>query len=395
MQKFVSHGIYQSMSGLSENQSFMVLNALPHIGPCTAKKLLVHFRGDARRIFSATNDQLQAVSGIDHQVIDCIRNYFKYFDLQHEEKTLSTLRGRFLHINHNDYPILLKEIHDSPIGLYAIGEVDNGARNIAIVGSRTNTLYGLETARMLAMELARRKFCIVSGMARGIDTAAHEGALAANGKTIAILGNGIDVIYPSGNATLYKRIAEKGAIISEFTLGRHADKQTFPVRNRLIAGLCHAVIIVESDKFGGSMITAKFAIEYGRHVFAVPGRIDQPSSSGCLALIKEGATMLTCVDDIFEDLPYLDDSPKQSILSLSSPENKDLNPPMPQISCPMERKVYEILLREKSVPIDTVIALSELPANRVMHTLQMLEIRGLAFKRYDGMFEISKNIRRQ
>ncbi|MDR2776847.1 MAG: DNA-processing protein DprA [Puniceicoccales bacterium] len=379
------------MSGLSENQSFMVLNALPHIGPCTAKKLLAHFRGDARRVFSATNNQLQEVSGLDHQAIDCIRNHSKYFDLQHEEKSLLALRGRFLHINHNDYPILLKEIHDAPIGLYAIGEINNEMRNIAIVGSRTNTLYGLETARMLAMELARRKFCIVSGMARGIDTAAHEGALAAKGKTIAILGNGIDIIYPIENATLYKRIAEKGGIISEFTLGRHADKQTFPIRNRLIAGLCHAVIIVESDKFGGSMITAKFATEYGRHVFAIPGRIDQPTSSGCLALIKEGATMLTCVDDIFEDLPYLDDLPKQVVLSLSSPENKDLNAPISQISCPMERKIYEILLREKSAPIDAVITLSELPANKVMHTLQMLEIRGLAFKRYDGMFEISKN----
>jgi DNA processing protein len=380
------------MSGLSENQSFMVLNALPHIGPCTAKKLLVHFRGDARRIFSATNDQLQAISNIDSQIIDCIRNYSKYFDLQREEESLLALRGRFLHANHNDYPTLLKEIHDAPIGLYAIGEINNGTKNIAIVGSRTNTLYGLETARMLAMGLARRKFCIVSGMARGIDTAAHEGALAANGKTIAILGNGIDIIYPIENAILYKRIAEKGAIISEFTLGRHADKQTFPIRNRLIAGLCHAVIIVESDKFGGSMITAKFATEYGRHVFAVPGRIDQPSSSGCLALIKEGATMLTCVDDIFEDLPYLDDSPKQTMLSFSPSENKNSDIPMPQISCPMERKIYEILWREKSVPIDTVITLSELPANKVMHTLQMLEIRGLAFKRYDGMFEISKNI---
>jgi DNA processing protein len=380
------------MLGLSENQSFMVLHALPHIGPCTAKKLLVHFRGDARRIFSATNDQLQAIPGLDHQVVDCILNYSKYIDLQSEEQSLLALRGRFLHINHDNYPTLLKKIPDAPMGLYAIGEIDNGMKNIAIVGSRTNTLYGLETARMIAMELARRKFCIVSRMARGIDTAAHEGALAANGKTIAILGNGIDVIYPAENATLYRRIAEKGAIISEFTLGRHADKQTFPIRNRLIAGSCHAVIVVESDKFGGSMITAKFATEYGRHVFAVPGRIDQPSSSGCLTLIKEGATLLTCIEDIFEDLPYLNDSPKQTVLPLASSENENLNIPTQQISCPMERKIYEILLREKSVPVDTVIALSELPTNRVIHRLQMLEIRGLASKRYDGTFEISKNI---
>jgi DNA processing protein len=381
------------MLGLSENQSFMVLNALPHIGPCTAKKLLAHFRGDAQRIFSATSNQLQEVPNIDHQVVDSILNHSKYFDLRCEEKSLLALRGSFLHINHDNYPVLLKEIHDAPIGIYTIGEIDNGMKNIAIVGSRTNTLYGLETARMLAMELARRKFCIVSGMARGIDTAAHEGALAVNGKTIAILGNGIDIIYPTENATLYKRISEKGTIISEFTLGRRADKQTFPIRNRLIAGLCHAVIIVESDKFGGSMITAKFATEYGRHVFAVPGRIDQPTSLGCLALIKEGATMLTCVNDIFEDLPYLDDSPKQTTLSFMSSEDESIKIQTLQISCPIERKVYEILLRTKSASMDTVITLSELPASRVMHTLQMLEIRGLVSKRYDGLFEITKNTR--
>jgi DNA processing protein len=317
-------------------------------------------------------------------------NHWRYFDLRREENELAALRGRFLNVNCDGYPTLLREIPDAPIGVYTIGKISNFSKNIAIVGSRTTTLYGLETARMLAMELARRGFCIVSGMARGIDTFAHEGALAAGGQTIAVLGNGIDIVYPVENATLYRRISERGAIISEFTLGRRADRQSFPIRNRLIAGLCHAVIVVESDKFGGSMITARFATEYGRHVFAVPGRIDQPSSAGCLALIKDGATMLTCVDDIFADLPYLDDTPKQQVLRISVDGEYVQSIKMPEIACPIERRIYEILLREKSAAIDSVVAISELPANRVVNSLQMLEMRGLAKRRYDGLFEIRK-----
>ncbi|MDR1433476.1 MAG: DNA-processing protein DprA [Puniceicoccales bacterium] len=375
--------------GLTENQAFMVLNALPNIGPCTVKKLLVHFQGDARRIFSATAAQLESALNLDGQTIGCIVNYSKYFDLEKEERALAALRGRFFSANDGDYPTLLREIPDAPTGLYTIGEIDNRDKNIAIVGSRTTTLYGLEVARMLAMELARRGFCIVSGMARGIDAAAHEGALAAKGKTMAVLGNGVDVVYPGENAALYRRILSNGAVISEFTLGRRADRQTFPIRNRLIAGLCHAVIIVESDKFGGSMITAKFAVEYGRHVFAVPGRIDQSSSAGCLALIKEGATVLTCVDDIFEDIPYLSGIPKQETLVNFA---GNFVPPvqMPSLPCPIEKKVYEILLSEKSAGIDALVSISELPASKVLNSLQMLEVRGLASRRYDGRFEAKK-----
>jgi DNA processing protein len=382
---------------LSENQALMVLNALPDVGPCSARRLISHFRGDVRRIFSATAEQLRNIPKIDRLAADRIVNYRSFFDLAQEEEAITSLRGDFFGITHPNYPILLREIYDAPVGIYAIGKFDNFTRNIAIVGSRTNTLYGLETARMLAIELSKRGFCIVSGMARGIDTAAHEGALAAKGKTIAVLGNGIDIIYPSENAALYRRIAENGALISEFTLGRKADKQAFPIRNRLIAGLCHAVIIVESDRFGGSMITAKFANDYGRHVFAVPGRIDQPSSSGCLSLIREGATMLTSIDDIFDDLPYLDlDSEQITMFTDVGSGNRFFTNKLPrtsEISCPMERKIYEVLIGEKSATLDSITLLSELPLHTALHALQMLELRGLAQKRYDGRFEVKASVR--
>jgi DNA processing protein len=373
------------MSKLSENQAAMILNALPHIGPCTAKKLLSHFQGDIRRIFSATFQQLKEIPCISPLGIESIINHGQFFDLEREEKMLSQLRGQFFSATHDSYPTLLREIYDSPVGIYAIGEIDNFAKNISIVGSRTSTFYGLETARKLAMELAKRGFCIISGMARGIDAAAHEGALSVDGKTIAVLGNGIDIIYPQENAAMYGKISKMGAIISEFPLGRYADRQTFPIRNRLIAGLSHAVIIVESSKFGGSMITARYAGEYGRHVFAVPGRIDQQTSGGCLSLIKEGATMLTCIEDIFEDLPYLDNSPKQEILPLDELQTS-------KFSCPIEQKICEILVKERALPLDVIVTLSELSPDRAMHALQMMEMRGFARRRYDGTFEVGEKI---
>lgn len=204
------------------------------------------------------------------------------------------------------YPRLLKEIHDPPIGLYRRGRHEFGQPCIAIVGSRRTTLYGQGIAKKLGAELARLGFCVVSGLARGIDTAAHEGALSVGGKTAAVLGTGIDLIYPPENLALYRQIEETGAILSEFPFTRRADRQSFAMRNRIVAGMCDGVVVVETDVSGGSMITAKFAGEQGRLVFAVPGRIDQPTSAGCHQLIRDGATLLTSVDDILAELNYLD-----------------------------------------------------------------------------------------
>ena len=192
------------------------------------------------------------------------------------------------------YPRLLKEIHDPPIGLYRKGVYDFAQPCVAIVGSRRTTLYGQSVAKKLAADLARLGFCIVSGLARGIDTAAHEGALSVGGKTAAVLGCGIDIVYPPENLALYRRIEAEGAILSEFPFGRRADRQSFPMRNRVVAGIAEAVVVVETDVSGGSMITARFAGEQGRLIFAVPGRIDQNTSAGCHQLIRDGATLLTC-----------------------------------------------------------------------------------------------------
>ena len=373
------------MCHYSSDDAIMILNALPKFGPIKIQKLIEYFHNDITKIFDNT-----FTSSLSHilskQDIEVLLHHKKFFDKNSEDKKLTALRGHFISILNDQYPELLKKIPDAPAGLYYVGKLKDHSKNIAIVGSRSNTIYGLKIARKLAMELSIRGFSIVSGMARGIDAAAHEGAIAANGHTIAVLGNGLDIIYPQEHSDLYRKITEHGAIISEFPLGRRPDKQTFPIRNRIIAGLCHAVIVVESDNHGGSMITARMAGEYGRHVFAVPGRIDDISSIGCLSLIKDGATMLTSIDDIFEELPYLDSTPQQTMLNFDIPTTQQQT----TIVCPIEKCIYEIINNNGTISVDNIIASSGMPTIKVLQSLQMLEIRKLIKKRYDGLFEIIK-----
>ena len=261
-----------------EDPSWMILNALPNIGPIALKRLIAHFGPDPARIFEASRMELMKVEGIGDNLSEVITNWRSYFDLDNELRNLSRYRGRFVPCKAEEYPPLLKEIYDPPIGLYFLGDYNPGLKTIAIVGSRRSTLYGLKVAKQLAIELARLGFCVVSGMARGADSAAHEGALSVGGKTVAVLGCGPDIVYPPENKDLYNRIRESGAVVSEFSFGKQADKTTFPRRNRIVSGMAQAIIVVETSSNGGSMITARMAGEQGRHIFAVPGRIDQASS---------------------------------------------------------------------------------------------------------------------
>lgn len=290
---------------LSRSQALLVLNALPHLGPITANRLLEACGGDPVAVLLADPAALRAVRGVGPVIADTLAAWKTHVDLAAEERGLRERGAAFLPAEDVSYPPLLREIHDPPIGLYCRGRFAPATTCVAIVGSRRTTQYGLATARRLGGELARRGFCVVSGLARGIDTAAHEGALEAGGRTAAVLGTGIDLVYPPENRALTERIAREGALLSEFRLGRPADRQSFAMRNRIVAGMSAAIVVVESDIDGGSMITARFAAEQGRVVLAVPGRIDQPTSAGCHQLIRDGAVLLTSVEDVVDELSYL------------------------------------------------------------------------------------------
>jgi DNA processing protein len=290
---------------LTERQALLVLNALPRIGPIALSRLLEAFGGDPRAVLASDARRLERVKGIDPGLSRTIRGWRGHFDPVREEASIAAGGMDVLIRSDGAYPAPLREIHDPPPVLYRRGGYGFDATAIAVVGSRRPTPYGLGVARSLAAELARRGCCVVSGLARGIDTAAHEGALEAGGRTVAVLGGGLGAVYPPENLPLALRIAGSGAVVSEYPLGRRPDRQTFPRRNRIVAGMSAAVIVVESGLDGGAMITARLAGDQGRLVFAVPGRIGEPSSEGCHQLIRDGATLLTGIADVWQELDSL------------------------------------------------------------------------------------------
>ena len=362
----------------------MVLNDLPNIGPITLNRLLAEFDGDPCAILSADKRRLESVRGVGPETSAALLAWRTHFDLPREEERLAKAGAVFITTRDEGYPKMLKEIHDPPIGLYRKGPYLFEQPCIAIVGSRRTTLYGQAVAKRLGAELARLGFCVVSGLARGIDTAAHEGALSVGGKTAAVLGTGIDIIYPSENLGLYRQIAETGAVLSEFPFGRKADKQSFAMRNRIVSGISEAVVVVESDVSGGAMITARFAGEQGRLIFAVPGRIDQATSKGCHQLIRDGATLLTGVDDILSELNYLDGLRPQVIKA--DGESSVLEQLLPALD-ESEQRVLAAFAGGATLGIDAVAAQTGLASSEISATLMMLELKKRVAKRADGTFE--------
>ncbi len=365
---------------LTPRQALLVLNALPHIGPVTLNRLLDEFDGDPCRVLSADTRRLESFRGVGPKIASAMRSWETLFDLTKEEERIAAAHASFVTGPDSDYPPLLREIHDPPIGLYRLGGFTFDRPCIAIVGSRRTTLYGQTIAKSLGAELARLGFCVVSGLARGVDTAAHEGALSVAGATVAVLGNGVDIVYPPENLDLYRRIAATGAVVSEFPFGRRADKNSFAMRNRIISGMCKGVIVVESDVDGGSMITARFAGEQGRAIFAVPGRIDQATSRGCHQLIRDGATLVTGVHDVLEELNYLTE-----LMPKTPAPSTDANcvPELPDD----ERGVFERLGGGELLSPDSLAEQLGLSASSVSATLMLLELKGLVVRRADGTYE--------
>lgn len=368
----------------TERQAFLVLNALPNIGPVTLNRILTEVGGDPRDVFTAGRRRLETVKGVGPIISATIEDWRAHFDLAREEERMARGGAEFLIPRDPDYPCLLKEIHDPPIGLYRRGKYTFDRPAVAIVGSRRTTLYGQAVAKSFGSELARLGFCVVSGLARGIDTAAHEGALAAGGRTAAVVGTGIDIIYPPENLDLSRRIEVEGAILSEFPFTRCADRQSFAMRNRIVAGMCEATIVVESDVDGGAMITARFAGELGRLIFAVPGRIDQKTSAGCHQLIRDGATLMTAVDDLLSELSYLDGLRPGPVAAKPAPV---ASPRVGALSAE-EARVIATFRGGAILTPDAIATATGLGAAMLSATLMMLELKRVVAKRADGAFEL-------
>ena len=340
------------------------LKTVPGVGNRLFLNLIQHL-GEPERVFSASKRELLQVEGVNDRLASVIQGYKIPRQVQ-EDLTLTQKNGvRIITFSDPDYPTLLRHIHDPPPVLYVRGTVHPDSLNIAIVGSRNATTYGRTVTERLSEGLARRGFTVVSGMARGIDAAAHTGTLTARGKTIAVLGCGLGTVYPAENKSLFYRIAERGAVISEFPFLTPPEAHNFPVRNRIISGLSLGTVIVEATHRSGSLITARLAAEQGREVFAVPGSITSFKSMGTHRLIKEGAKLVEHVDDIVQELNILQPRPSVAIRE------------KPTISLTPEEKKIIDELSPYPVHIDKLVRHLSLSAARVSSLLLQLELKGL------------------
>lgn len=344
-----------------EHYYWFALKSVPQVGNVTFLRLMSHF-GTPRRALEATAAELSQVKGVSAAARESLMHHDWRPCADRECERLANCGATVVDILSERYPKPLMEIPDPPPLLYVKGELLGSEPAVAIVGSRRATQYGLCTATRLARDLARCRVTVVSGMARGIDTAAHWGAVKAEGRSIAVLGCGVEVIYPPENAALFEAVSEKGALVSEFPLGTEPLAENFPRRNRIISALSRGVVVVEAGEKSGSLITARYALEQGREVFAVPGNVTCDGSRGANGLIKEGAKLVERVEDILEEL------------SLPGPDPEQPAPPAFALT-PQEAELYMLICRGP-LQIDDIIVKSALSAGEVSATLLSLELKG-------------------
>jgi len=352
---------------MTSTEACIALNMLPTVGPVRLRKLLEVF-GTPERVLSAKRRELRAVEGIGGEVADQIAAWESTVDLPAELNRIRDFGATVITQDLPSYPRSLREIHAPPIVLYVWGEIqerDNHA--IGIIGARQTTHYGSESAKKLAYQIAYAGLSVISGLARGIDTAAHQGALAAKGRTIAVIGAGLLEIYPPENRGLAEKIMANGAAVSEFSMEIKPDRQTFPMRNRIISGWSHGILVVEAGLNSGALITASQAIEQGRSVYAVPGHINAPSAMGSNRLIQQGAKLVMSASDILEDL--------QILLPETKPSPEAAVRPLPTLS-EDERRVYDAIDSSETA-IDQIAATCDLPSAIVSSTLLRLELKRL------------------
>lgn len=346
------------------------LKSVPGIGNHTFKRLFDHFSSPAN-VLQSSYDELLQVDGMTRRLASAIKKH-KPPDRIRKELDDTIQRGyRIITMSDSEYPPLLLQIPDPPPFLYVYGSLDTSTGCVAVVGSRNATDYGVSATVRLCADLASRQITVVSGMAIGIDTAAHEGALTGKGKTIAVLGSGLDKVYPAQNLKLFHKIAENGAVITEFPLNTEPEAHNFPLRNRVISGICLGTVIVEATKKSGSLITARLAAEQNREVFAVPGSIRSFKSTGTHTLIKQGAKLVEHAQDIIEELSPV-------ITAYTGETNAVKNKP-PKTVDPLstDESIVFDSLGPYPTHIDDLIRKVPLEPGKISSVLLRLELKGI------------------
>lgn len=359
---------------LDASLSWLALGLTPGLASRFSARVLRQF-GSPEGVFHASKRDLEACQ-LPSEAAEAV---LKRKAFPRAEKELAAVRKidgcSLVNWTEPEYPQTLLQIYDPPVLLYIRGDTQVlNLPSLSIVGTRRPTVYGTQMAQRLGRELAARGLVIASGMARGIDAIAHQGAMDAHGRAIGVLGTGIDVCYPKENKKLYEKVLERGAIISEFPLRTHPAPENFPVRNRIVAGLPLGVVIVEGAQYSGSLITARLAMEFGREVFGVPGNVTQPVSFAPNQLIKQGAKLVTSAEDVIEELPT---PVRAALVQAEQPEAEQRNLLAINGLNGSEKRLYELLSTEEPVPIDDLVERSGLNSSEVLATLFTLEMKGI------------------
>ena len=357
----------------SVTRSWLHLHLTAGVGPTIFRQLLETF-GSAEAALRADRSALVSARGIGAVTADKIVSSRSQVDVDKELELVSKSGVTLLSWASPAYPVGLKTIYDPPAVLYVRGELEpEDATALAVVGTRRASRYGLEQAERFGAALARAGFTVVSGLARGIDSAAHLGALKAGGRTIAVLGCGLSRVFPPENADLFRSVAENGAVVSELPMLAEPLAENFPRRNRIISGLSLGVLVIEGPMRSGAMITARMAMEQGREVFALPGRVDNAASQGTNQLIKDGACLVTSLEDILDELGDIGEKMRAGTEQADRPPSAV---PLPSNLSETEKAILSAATDEP-MTVDEVCAATELSAAEVAAALTMLQLKGL------------------
>lgn len=352
---------------MTPRHAYIALNMMTSVGPVRVRNLVAAL-GSVESIFTASEEELMRADGVGRETAAEIVRQRGDVDPVAEEEKASKLGANILTFADGDYPQSVRAIYDPPLALYVRGSIEPKDRHaVAVVGTRSPTHYGAGVADRLAYQLAKAGFCVVSGLARGIDTAGHRGAIKGGGRTLAVLGGAMDKLYPPENEALAGQIVEHGALISEFPLGREPDRTTFPYRNRVVSGLSMGIIVVEANVKSGAMITANEALEQGKTVFAVPGRIDTPQARGTHQLIKNGARLIEDIDDVMEEFEFLIPREKK--------EKAAAMPARPEVALSPDEQVIVKALWKGGLDVDSLTREVALKISQVNALLMGLEMK--------------------
>ena len=358
---------------LEASLSWLALTLTPGIAARLSARLLREY-GSPEGVFRAPLTGIEACN-VPAPAAQAIFKKQLFWRAEKEVDALRKIGAKLVNWKEPDYPQALLQVYDPPVMLYVRGDAQIlNSPSLSIVGTRRPTVYGSQMAERMGRELAARGLTIVSGLARGIDAIAHQGATAVGGRAIGVLGTGIDVCYPKENKKLYEKVLERGVIVSEFPTGSHPAPENFPVRNRIIAGMPLGVIIVEGKQYSGSLITARLAMEFGREVFGVPGNVTQEVSFAPNLLIKQGAKLVTNAEDVIEELPT---PVRAALVKAEAVEAEQRNLLLLDGLSDVQRKLYELLSAEESRHIDDIVDTSGLNSSEVLATLFDLEMKGI------------------